>query len=66
VFSFVPVNFTPITDDRRRGYAFSGTIALEEFLAGVVELPTKMASPRGTVHILRPEYRLILSGQIAA
>ena len=40
-----PLRFTPIVDDRRRGYAFTGTVALDKLLAGVVELPTKMASP---------------------
>lgn len=43
-----PVRFTPIDEERRRGYAFTFTIALDEVLSGVVELPTKMASPRGT------------------
>ena len=42
-----PLRFTPIVDGKRRGYAFNGTIALDRLLAGVVELPTKMASPTG-------------------
>lgn len=44
-----PLRFTPIRETRRRGYAFEGTIALDRLLAGVVELPTKVASPAGTV-----------------
>jgi hypothetical protein len=40
-----PLRFTPIDDGARRGYAFSGTIALDRLLAGVVTLPTVMASP---------------------
>ncbi|MDP2320626.1 MAG: hypothetical protein Q8O42_14960 [Acidobacteriota bacterium] len=42
-----PLRFTPIDDGRRRGYAFSGAISLDRLLAGVVELPTMVASPRG-------------------
>ena len=42
-----PLRFTPVDDGARRGYAFSGAIALDRLLAGVVELPTKMASPTG-------------------
>jgi len=45
-----PLRFTPITDTRRRGYAFSGMIALDRLLAGVVNLPTMVASPTGTAH----------------
>jgi site-specific DNA recombinase len=40
-----PLRFTPITEPRRRGYAFTGTIALDRVLAGVLELPTVVASP---------------------
>jgi hypothetical protein len=43
-----PLRFTPVTDVRRRGYTFEGTIALDRLLAGVLELPTVMASPTGT------------------
>ncbi|MEO7135448.1 MAG: hypothetical protein ABI024_14650 [Vicinamibacterales bacterium] len=42
-----PLRFTPIVEERRRGYAFEGTIALDQLLAGVVELPTVVASPAG-------------------
>ncbi len=43
-----PLRFTPIAEGRRRGYGFEGTIALDRLLAGVVELPTLVASPAGT------------------
>jgi hypothetical protein len=33
-------------EEWRRGYAFTGAIALDRLIAGVVELPTKMASQR--------------------
>jgi hypothetical protein len=42
-----PLRFTPIVEERRRGYLFEGRIALDRLLAGVVELPTKVASPTG-------------------
>lgn len=42
-----PLRFTPVVDSTRRGYAFSGTIALDRLLAGVVDLPQLMASPTG-------------------
>lgn len=42
-----PLKFTPINEERRRGYAFSGTVALDRLLVGAVDLPTKMASPTG-------------------
>jgi hypothetical protein len=41
-----PLRFTPVLEERRRGYAFTGTIALDRLIAGVVELPTKMASQK--------------------
>ena len=44
-----PLRFTPVKDERRRGYRFEGTIALDRLLSGVVELPTKVASPTGQV-----------------
>ena len=42
-----PLRFTPVVDERRRGYAFEGAIALDRFLSGVVELPPVVASPAG-------------------
>ena len=44
-----PLRFTPVIDERRRGYAFRGAVALDRLIAGVVDLPTKVASPTGTV-----------------
>jgi hypothetical protein len=49
-----PLRFTPVADGRRRGYAFEGVIALDRLLAGVVELPTKMASPTGFEPVFWP------------
>ncbi len=40
-----PIKFTPIREARRRGYAFEATIAPDRLLSGVIDLPTKMASP---------------------
>ena len=42
-----PLRFTPVVEDRRRGYAFEGAIALDRLVAGVVHLPTNVASPAG-------------------
>jgi hypothetical protein len=42
-----PLKFTPISDGRRRGYAFQGTIALDRLLVGLVEFPQGVASPAG-------------------
>jgi site-specific DNA recombinase len=42
-----PIRFTPIVEERRRGYAFEGVIALDRLLAGVLELPPLVASPAG-------------------
>jgi Recombinase zinc beta ribbon domain/Recombinase len=39
-----PLRFMPVKDERRRGYAFEGTIALDRLLSGVVVLPTVVAS----------------------
>ena len=38
-------------DERRRGYRFTGAIALDRIVAGIVELKTLtgVASPEGTV-----------------
>jgi hypothetical protein len=41
-----PLKFTRIMEERRRGYASNGTIALDRLLAGVVDLPTKMNDRR--------------------
>jgi hypothetical protein len=46
------LRFTPIVEERRCGYAFEGTVALDRLLSGVVDLPPKtrdeMASPTGS------------------
>lgn len=42
-----PLRFTPIVTEQRRGYKFEGAIALDRLLVGVVDLPTKVASPTG-------------------
>lgn len=34
-----PIRFTPVLEDRRRGYRFEGRIALDRMLTGLVELP---------------------------
>jgi hypothetical protein len=46
-----PLNFTPVIEARRRGYAFEGAIALDRLVSGVITLPalTGVASPAGTV-----------------
>jgi hypothetical protein len=45
-----PLNFTPVLEARRRGYAFEGAIALDRLVSGVITLPalTGVASPAGT------------------
>ena len=35
-----PLRFIPIVDERRRGYQFTGTIALDRIVAGVVDPPS--------------------------
>jgi hypothetical protein len=44
-----PLRFTPITENRRRAYAFEGEIALDRLVSGVIELRalTGVASPAG-------------------
>ena len=49
-----PLRFTPVIDERRRGYAFRGAIALDRLIAGVVDLPTKLASPTGFEPVFQP------------
>ena len=49
-----PLVFTPIIEERRRGYAFRGTIALDRLLTGVVDLPTLVASPTGFEPVFWP------------
>ena len=40
-----PLRFTPVVDERRRGYRFEGAVALDRLVAGVVDLPTGVVSP---------------------
>ena len=40
-----PLRFTPVVDERRRGYTFEGAIALDRLVSGIVDLPTFVASP---------------------
>jgi hypothetical protein len=40
-----PLRFTPVEDERRRGYRFEGLIALDRLLAGAIDLP----------HVARPQ-----------
>jgi hypothetical protein len=51
-----PLRFTPVIEERRRGYAFRGAIALDRLIDGIVDLPTNMASPSGLNRSLRPDY----------
>jgi hypothetical protein len=44
-----PIRFTPVTDERRRGYRFEGRIALDRIIAGVLETYPKGTSPAGFV-----------------
>jgi hypothetical protein len=32
-----PIRFTPVNEDRRRGYRFAGSIALDRMIGGVLE-----------------------------
>jgi len=49
-----PLRFTPVVDGERRGYRFTGMLALDRVVEGVVDLSqiTRqiVASPTGTVH----------------
>jgi hypothetical protein len=54
-----PLRFTPVAEDRRRGYRFEGAVALDRLVSGVVDLPTRVASPKG-----RSPYHM--SGVLAA
>jgi hypothetical protein len=45
-----PYRYTPVIDERRRGYPFTATLALDRVVSGVVNLPKTlagMASPTG-------------------
>jgi hypothetical protein len=57
-----PIRFTPVLEDRRRGYRFEGRIALDRMVAGLVlpELSAKLhqlvSSPGGFVNRWRPPF----------
>ena len=57
-----PLNFTPVIDARRRGYAFEGAIALDRLVSGVIALPTLtgVASPAGFEPYPQPVDRLLV------
>ena len=40
-----PIRFTPVNEERRRGYRFEGTIALDRMISGLVATPLNVASP---------------------
>ena len=44
-----PLRFTPLVDQGRHAYRFTGVIALDRLVAGVIELKTltRVASPEG-------------------
>jgi hypothetical protein len=51
-----PFKFTPEIDARGRRYRFTGAIALDRVVAGVIDLKTcdRVPSPAGTAHGWRP------------
>jgi hypothetical protein len=49
-----PLRFTPVVDERRRGYRFEGAVALDRLVSGVVALPTGLASPTGFEPVFQP------------
>ena len=42
-----PIAFTPLIDGAAKGYQLDGEASIGQLLSGVVELPTKLASPTG-------------------
>jgi site-specific DNA recombinase len=55
-----PLRFTPVIEERRRGYAFRGAIALDRLIDGIVDLPTKVASPTGFANMWKRKLAGIL------
>jgi hypothetical protein len=43
-----PIRFTPVNEERRRGYRFEGAIALDRMIGGVLETYPNGTSPEGT------------------
>ncbi|HYN08492.1 MAG TPA: hypothetical protein VES67_14000 [Vicinamibacterales bacterium] len=54
-----PVLFTPRRDGKARYYEFRASIAIGRIVAGLV-CANLVASPTGTDHILRADYRLMV------
>jgi len=52
-----PIAFTPLIDGASRGYQFEGEASIGQLLGGVIELPTSVASPRGTALMWKPKIR---------
>jgi hypothetical protein len=50
------LRFSPEVDERGRRYRFTGRIALDRLLAGVVDFPTGGTSPKGRNCFLRQDY----------
>jgi hypothetical protein len=42
-----PIGFTPVNEDRRRGYRFEAAIALDRMIGGVLETYSNGTSPEG-------------------
>jgi hypothetical protein len=42
-----PIRFTPVNEERRRGYRFEGAIALDRMIGGVLETYPNGTSPEG-------------------
>ena len=55
-----PLRFTPVVDERRRGYRFEGAIALDRLVSGIVDLPTGVASPTGFDTLWTTERRRVI------
>ena len=49
-----PFRFTPVADGRRRGYAFTGTLALDRIVSGVIDLPTAVCPPVDSARVSVP------------
>ena len=52
-----PITFAPLMDGASRGYQFKGEASIGQLLSGVIELPTIVASPRGTDTLWKGESR---------
>jgi site-specific DNA recombinase len=52
-----PIVFTPVRTREERGYRFRGEASMGQLLAGVVDLPTNVASPTGHTLLWKPEIK---------